>query len=545
SYQQTEGIVSLDQESEGLINQLSNFEAQREQAKIELQAARRVMEEYESKVASIEPTLSTKITETADPMIQQLAREKAQVDLEIQKAEFGRDNALAARPELEEYSQKSLKDLRARSKELEMRINKLASDAMESGDLTTSPLQLSRDLRRSIVTQQIEIEALKAKIISLDETIQDFSKKFEDIPEQSIEFARLERERLSNEKLFMILDERYQEARINEQTTMGNVDVVDDATPPGRPISPDRPKNMIIGVFFGLGLGFLLAFVARYLDSTIRNPEDVEKHGIPVLTFVPSFGNSDSMSREDSLIVQSSPQSPPSEAYRTMRTAIENTLAMNGKSMVVLLSSPAPKEGKSTAIANLAVSAANLGKRVLLIDADLRRPVQHNIFELDREPGLSDCLTGGVPVNQAVKKTNIPRLHVVTSGHIPSHPSELLGSTQMEKFLNLIRQYYDFILLDSPPIIAMADTLVIAKHTDGVVLVVSADQTKTMGLVKAKQLIEANNANFIGAVVNRFNANKIYYSYYRYYYQNYYYYSDDGTKKKKRKATADEKEKTS
>jgi len=203
--------------------------------------------------------------------------------------------------------------------------------------------------------------------------------------------------------------------------------------------------------------------------------------------------------------------------------------------MVVLVTSPAPKEGKSTAIANLAVSAANSSRRVLLIDADLRRPVQHSVFAVDREPGLTNALVGDNPVNKAIKKTEVPGLHIIPCGHIPSHPAELLGSNRMEKFLKIVRKYYDLILIDSPPVIAMADTLVLARHCDGIVLVVSADQTKTLGLQKAFELLQANRAHPLGVVVNRFNANKVYYSYYRYYYQNYYYYSDEGTKKRKKK----------
>jgi tyrosine-protein kinase Etk/Wzc len=160
--------------------------------------------------------------------------------------------------------------------------------------------------------------------------------------------------------------------------------------------------------------------------------------------------------------------------------------------------------------------------------------VQHQIFEVDREPGLSNCLVGDASVNQSIKRTKVPGLHIAPCGHIPSHPAVLLGSARMTKFLELVRQYYDLILIDSPPLIAMADTLVIAKHTDGVAMIVAADSTKTLGVQKAVELLELNNARLLGVVVNRFNANKIYYSYYRYYYQNYYYYSEDGQEKTKK-----------
>jgi capsular exopolysaccharide synthesis family protein len=139
-----------------------------------------------------------------------------------------------------------------------------------------------------------------------------------------------------------------------------------------------------------------------------------------------------------------------------------------------------------------------------------------------------------MPVNQCIKKTKVPGLHIIPCGNIPSHPAELFGSARMDKFVKLVRQYYDLVLFDAPPVIAMADTLVLAKYTDGTVIIVSADQTKSLGLDKSREMLEANNARILGVVVNRFNANKVYYSYYRYYYQNYYYYSADGEKKARR-----------
>ncbi|MBL0175706.1 MAG: polysaccharide biosynthesis tyrosine autokinase [Ignavibacteria bacterium] len=533
SFQESHGLINLDQESQALVQQISSFEAQREQARIELEGAEKIRGELQRQFKEVEPTLSRRLTEGSDPILKQMLSEKAELELRIQSAEYNRKNALRNRPDLEQYASKELNDTKKRYDEVKKKIEQVTTKILETGDISSNPLDYSRQLRQSIVQKDIEIESHKAKLTGLDRTLAEYNRKFETIPIQSIDFARLERRRMSFDKLASTLDQKFQEAVINEQTTMGNVDIVDRAGKPGRPVKPNRPLNLLIGVLVGLILGLGVAILLRYLDNTIRNPEDVEKLGIPVLTFIPTFGTGDKLERNESLVTFSAPQSPPSEAYRTMRTAIESALSLNGQSIVVVVTSPAPKEGKSTAIANLAVSAAHSARRVLLVDADLRRPVQHTIFEIDREPGLSNALVGEVPVNQCIKKTKIPGLHVIPCGHIPSHPAELLGSARMEKFLELVKKYYDLILIDSPPVIAMADTLVVSKYADGVALVVSADQTKILGLQKAKEMLESNNARLLGVVVNRFNANKIYYSYYRYYYQNYYYYSDDGTKKKK------------
>jgi tyrosine-protein kinase Etk/Wzc len=529
TFQQSSGVVSLDEESKNLINMLTNFEADREKTRIELETNRRVLTEYKDQLSKLEPQLASKLTTISDPYLKQLLEDKAALENNISLTKFNKEKTLSNRPDMVQYVDRQIRDLEQRLAEVNRKIEELSIGLQKSDNLTDKPVDLARDLRQKIITQEITIQSLQAKLNGLDKTIAQYNRKFENIPAQSMEYARLERQRMSREKVFGLLDTRYQEATINEQTTMGTVEVIDRATVPVKPVRPNRPLNMTVGVLLALALGFGLAILLRYLDNTIRSPEDVERLGLPVLTFVPNFG-SEGVKRSQSLVTLSAPQSPASEAYRTMRAAIENSVSNNGNSIVLCVTSPAPKEGKSTAIANLAVSAAGAERRVLLIDADLRRPVVHSIFDIDREPGLSDCLTGAIPVNKAIKKTNVPRLHVVPCGHIPSHPAELLGSRLMEKFIALMRQYYDLILIDVPPVIAMADTLMLARLVDGVTLIVSADQTKLPGLQKAKEAIEANNGKVLGVVVNRFNANRIYYSYYRYYYQNYYYYSDDGSK---------------
>ncbi len=535
NFQQTSGVVSLDEESKNLIATMTTFEAQREQTRIDLETARRVLREYQDQLAKLEPQLASKLTAISDPYLKQLLEDKASLENQITLAEYNRENQVKIKPEILPFMDKAINDNKKRLAEVSKKIEEISRDMQQSDNLTDKPVDMARDLRQRVIAQEITIQQLEVKLNGLERTLAQYNRKFEGIPAQSLEYARLERQRMSREKVFGLLDTRYQETTINEQTTMGTMEVVDRAMIPTKPVRPNRPLNLTIGVLVALGLGFGLALLLRYMDTTIRSPEDVEKLGLPVMTFVPTFG-SEGVKRAESLVTVSAPQSPASEAYRTMRASIENTLSMNGKSIVVMVTSPAPKEGKSTAIANLAASSAGAERRVLLIDADLRRPVQHTIFDIERGPGLSDCLTGSIPVNQAIRKTNVPRLHIVPCGHIPSHPAELLGSKMMEKFLTLMRQYYDIILIDAPPVIAMADTLMLAHLVDGVTLVVSADQTKLPGLQKAKEAIDANNGRVLGVVVNRFNANRIYYSYYRYYYQNYYYYSDEGTKVHRSKA---------
>ncbi len=548
SFQQSQGFVSLDAETQQLIQQLATFEAQLEQAKIDLASAEKIRSEMHQQLKQVEPNLARQLKEGVDPRLKALLEKKTKLEADIQTAEYNRNQTLKVRPDLEPFAAKDIAEKQRQLREVLDQIEAASKNLSASDDVTGAPVEYARELRQKILQQDVDIESQRSRIANLQSVIKQYNVQFEQIPAQSIQYARMERKRLSYDKLYGLLDEKYQEALINEQTTMGNVDIVDRARVPMRPVKPNRPMNMILGILVGLGLGFGVAILLRYMDTTIRSPEDVEKLGMPVLSFIPTFGSDDNkLDRNQTLVTLTAPQSPPSESYRTMRTAIENSLPEHGKSKAVVFTSPAPKEGKSTAIANLAVSAANSGRKVLLVDADLRRPVQHQIFDVEREPGLSNALIGEIPVNQCIKKSSVPGLHITPCGNIPSHPAELLGSARMDKFVKLVRQYYDLVLFDAPPVIAMADTLVLSKYTDGTVVIISADQTKSLGLTKSHEMLEANNARILGVVVNRFNANKVYYSYYRYYYQNYYYYSADGEKKsrrvKKKKAREEDVEK--
>ncbi len=533
-FQQKQGIVSLSAESQELISQLSGMEAQREQIRIELKAAEKTMAEWESQLATLEPNVGRSLSQSEDPILKKLLSEKAQLEVEMSDIDYTRKLQMKDRPDLGAYFDTDLRKKQKRYEDVQKEINAVTDRMLKSNEITATPLDQARDLKQKIVAKKIELESMRAKLAAVEQTLGGYQRKFDALPEQSIAFARLERARQSNEKLFGLLDQKFQETLINEKTTMGNAEVFDRAKVPNRPTRPNRPMNLLLGVFVGLALGFATAVLLKYLDTTLRSPEDVEKLGMSVLTFIPSFAARDDLKRSETLIAYTAPQAPASEAYRTLRTSLENIVPREeGKAACIIVTSPAPKEGKSTVVSNLAVSSAVSGKRVLLIDSDLRRPVQHSILEIDREPGFSDCLVGGVSINACIRKTLINGLHVMPSGHIPSHPAELLGSDRTPKLLDILRKHYDILFIDSPPIIAMADTLILARHTDGVALVISANSTKTLGLEKSNQILSANNGRILGVIVNRFNATKIYYSYYRYYYQNYYYYSEDGVRKKR------------
>lgn len=215
-----------------------------------------------------------------------------------------------------------------------------------------------------------------------------------------------------------------------------------------------------------------------------------------------------------SLITMLSPKSPVSEQYRTVRTNIQFS-AVDKELRSILVTSSGPGEGKSTTVSNLAVVFASQGKKVLLVDADLRKPTVHYTFDVSNMNGLTNVLTKSSSIENAVSHTNEPNLYVLASGPIPPNPAELLGSKAMEEFIHDAYKLYDVILFDTPPILAVADAQILSNHVDGTILVVYSGETEMEAAAKAKELLQAAKAKLLGAVLNH---KKLQDSQYYYYY---------------------------
>jgi capsular exopolysaccharide synthesis family protein len=224
-------------------------------------------------------------------------------------------------------------------------------------------------------------------------------------------------------------------------------------------------------------------------------------------------------SRDQELVVKNNPKSPISEAYRTLRTNLR-FLSPDEPLQTISMTSSAPSEGKSITIANLAVSMAQDGQKVIIVDTDLRKPMQHRFFKMTNFSGLSNILTGEIELEEGLRETGIEGLKIITSGTMPPNPSELLGSKRMEEVINKLEEEADYILVDSPPVIAVSDPIILSNKVDGVILVVASQETEEEALVKAKDMLEKVQANIIGTVLTKYpvqEASGYYSGYYKYY----------------------------
>ena len=353
---------------------------------------------------------------------------------------------------------------------------------------------------------------------------------------KAIDYNVLKRQAESSREMYDILVKRFKETSITEDIKTGNIRIVDLAEIPKSPVKPKKAQNLLLGLIVGLALGVGLAFFLEYLDNTIKVPDDIKNIlKLPYLGPVPAIAAAEGgavngeKNPADDLVSHLSPKSTASEAYRGIRTSILFSSAEQAP-QVLIISSSGPREGKTITSANIAITMAQAGNRVVILDCDMRRPRVHKIFSLSRDRGMSNLLVGNDELDNVVLHTDIPNLDVIPSGPIPPNPSEVLSSQRMADLIEVLRGRYDRIIIDTPPITAVTDAVILSKVVDGVVLIVRAGVAHRELVRNAVEQLRQVNAHILGAVLNGVDMGRDSYYYYQYYY---YYYGEDGERKKK------------
>jgi polysaccharide biosynthesis transport protein len=291
------------------------------------------------------------------------------------------------------------------------------------------------------------------------------------------------------------------------------VRIVEPAETPARPVSPNMMLNILLSLFLGIGAGIGLAYFIEYLDTSVKTVDDVERYlGLPVLGVIP---------QKVRPLSELGPDSPHAEAYRVLRTNMQfaNKGLQGGAFSLV---SGGVGEGKSTTIFNLAYVCAQLGDKVLVVDSDLRRPVQHTFLGISNRIGLTNVLLRDVPIEETIKATSIPNLHFLPSGKLPRSSIGLLDSTRMRELVKNLKARYDYVFFDSPPIVGVSDASILASEVDGVLLVVQYRKYPRSISLRAKRMLENVGTNIVGVVLNNINILRDdYYYYYHSYYSHY------------------------
>lgn len=542
-YKENEKVAALPEETEELVKQLASFESLYNEAKTELESNQKRLSYMQSQLKDRKSHLVDDISQISSPLIIQLRAEMA--NLEGIKAGYIAQGFSEEHPKMQEISE--------RIKDIKQKLVKETSELVSRELASSDPLGYSQELVDKILSLDIEIQSLTAKTEALKNIVNSYADNLNTLPEKSLRLARLERNAKVGENIFLMLKEKYEESKINEAGQIGNVRIIDKALPPVDPIKPKKKINLLLGALLGLGFGLGMAFFVERLDNSLKSIEDVEATGLSILGSIPLIKSSkDKKSKKEeeksedyqvkkitsNLVTHFEPKSPISEAYRTFRTNLQFA-RLDSPLKTILVTSSGPSEGKSTTVANLAITMAQMGTKTILIDSDLRRPVLHSIFNLQRTPGLTNYLAGNVPWKEIVQETLIENLSLLTCGVLPPNPSELLGSKKMRMLLEELKEKYDMILFDSPPVIAVTDAAVLSTLLDGVVLVSSSGSTSKEALQRAITLLENVKSRLIGGVLNKIKVESVYGSYHYYYYYHYY-----GGTKQKRKKKSDELVKT-
>jgi capsular exopolysaccharide synthesis family protein len=301
-----------------------------------------------------------------------------------------------------------------------------------------------------------------------------------------------------------------------------NVSIEDPAVVPVYPIKPKKRLNVLLAAIVGLFGGLSLAFFFEYLDDGIKSTQEATKlTGWPFLGGIPKIGTNKALSEfKKDMITYVKPDDPASEAYKAVRTGIFFSSTEERPSRSILITSASPQEGKTTNLCNLGIVIAQSKKRVLLVDADMRKPRLHGIFKVKNDNGLSTYLLGKTDFEDVIRKTQVDGVSLITSGPYTPNPSELLSGHMMEEFITSAKAKFDYILFDTPPVAVVTDPVVLSRIVDGVVFVVESGKTSARMLSRVRHTMDDANIRMIGVVVNRISPKT---DGYHYYYHSQYY----------------------
>ena len=456
--------------------------------------------------------------------------------------EFAESGALDAVPQIRDNP--VLQDMQKRRADLSLlytdglnqygpnfpKVQRLQAQIKEMDD------QIAKERKGITVQLRSDYDEAKARQDLLTQRLDEQKAETNAMSEKMVQYNILKREAEANKTLYEGLLTKLREANIAASLKSSNIRVIDPAMIPSSPARPARARNIALAFLIGLVGGVGIALLREYLDNTVKTPDDVETLArLPSLAVVPAFGDSASMSEKkgllkgvssnghekpSGLVAQHSPKSQVSEAFRSLRTALLLSQP-DQPPQVILVTSALPREGKTTAAANLAVTLAQLGDKTVLVDADLRKPGVGRMLNLasGKYAGLSSYLAGVSSLDLvSVAHPSIPNLAAIPTGPLPPNPADLLSSHRLADAIAELRTKFKFVVIDSPPVMAATDAVILSVQVDGVLLVVRSGETPKAAFTRTCDLLVSVKSRMLGVVLNAVDANAPdYYYSYRYY----------------------------
>ncbi|MCU0642976.1 MAG: polysaccharide biosynthesis tyrosine autokinase [bacterium] len=514
-------LVSLNEASSEILQRVSEAEAAYNEAKTEREA-------LEQRKKFIDQKKTPSFSLSASPSAQKM--KKRLEELEVQYS----SNRVYGYSE----NQAEMMTLKEEISNLKQNIVQEIMNVTQRDNLV-DPLSQIRSLLQESITLEVNLETIKAREHALKNILKNYDAKLQSLPEQELLLARLIRSRDVNDKIYSVLLEKLQEARITEASKVGDIQIIDSAELPISPVKPNKTRNLIMGFLLGLFAGVGLAFFLNSLDTSLKSQEDVENYmNLTVLAAIPAIEKNGTLnikkkykhtkvSYVGKLLFELKKGSPLYDAYSTLQL---NFAFINTDNVLksILITSAVPGEGKTLNAINTALTFSNTNAKTLLIDCDLRRPMVHKVLNYKDEPGLTNVLISKIAMDKAIQEVKGTNLHLLTCGTLPPNPSEILNTQRMRDVLAELKTRYDMIIIDTPPLITVIDTVILSKEVDGVCLVIKSGKTNFDAANKAKQILQNSGAKITGVILNDVNIKNVYGYYKDYYAYNY-------TNKKKRK----------
>ena len=466
--------------------------------------------------------------------------------LKEQSAEELRASILTAHPDAQ---------LDALTREFHTGQQTLANQSIDLGDqhprikglkkvVATLEEQIDNRIKGILAGLELRVNSSMAQVEQLKRDVEDAKKRESDMREKGREYFNAKRELANTTRIrdTILLRVMQEEVDLELGSKESSVEIIDEADLPIKAVRPNIPLNISLGVVVGLILGVGLAFFIEYLDTSVKTIDDVERAlGAAVLGVIPQNVGS---------LLEEGDESPHAEAYRVLRTNILFAGRKSEKQTTFSVVSGGAGEGKTTTMFNLAVVFAQQGDRILIVDSDLRRPSMHRYLKVSNNIGLTNYLLGQVAIDEVIQTTELPSLHFIPSGKLPSSSMGILSSAKMKEFVAEMKSRYDYVFLDAPPIMGVSDASVLASMVDMCVLVVQYRKYPQLMTQRAKGMVTKVGGELVGVVLNNINISQdSYYYYYSGYYYDYYYKSrekeesadetQDGEKEAKLVANAD------
>ncbi|MEM1056861.1 MAG: polysaccharide biosynthesis tyrosine autokinase [Bacteroidota bacterium] len=526
NYMNRSGAVALQEETTDLVSNLGALDGQLDATNIEIQTKQAEITAIREQIRDAEARQPGGVTDTSPIDLAASRQELQQVESQIQQFELRNPDFQGEMPEdMAIYYQ--------RREQLREQIREAGTRAIDTGSIRPGEVVAEQieALRAQLSAAEIRLRSLQASRQSLRGNIAEREGELAQVPGQSITLAQLQRARTAAEQTYSSLESRLQETLVAEQSELGYARIIRPAFVPTMPFAPNRPRNIILALFLGLTFGIVFAVARVRLDHRLFRPDDIQNMGFALVGTIPDtdalikkdfggkdFINVDGKEVDAHLITLLNPMATASETYRALRTSVQFS---RPDAMIesILVTSPNPGEGKSVTASNLAVVIAQSGRRVLLVDGDLRRPTVHRKFGLSREPGLVQRLFDDRPLSLADFDQPADDLYVLPAGSLAPNPSELLGSKRMRDLMDEFKTLFDVVIFDVPPVLAATDAVLLSTQVDATLLVVRSGRTRDYELESANDALRNVGAKVIGTVLNGFHISKAYGYRYKYAYR--------------------------